>query len=92
MYWLSPFKYLLEGLLGSVTHNVRIQCEENELARFRAPPGQTCQTYAGPYVAQAGGYVQTLSGGLCGICQYATGDEFAASFNVHYRYIVSSSS
>ncbi|KAK5133859.1 hypothetical protein LTR08_007190 [Meristemomyces frigidus] len=87
MYWFTPFKYLLEGLLGSVVHGVSIQCDEKELARFRAPPGQTCQSYVGPYVAQAGGYVTTLDSGLCGFCQYANGDEFGASFNVYYRYI-----
>lgn len=29
----------------------------------------------------------TLEGGLCGFCQYANGDEFAASFNVYFRYV-----
>lgn len=85
MYWMSPFHYLLEGLLGLVTHNIPITCTESELARFAAPAGQTCESYAGPYAAQAGGYVTTLSGGLCGFCQYANGDEFAASFNVYYK-------
>ncbi|KAK4580023.1 ATP-binding cassette transporter snq2 [Recurvomyces mirabilis] len=87
MYWLSPFKYLLEGLLGLITHGQIVQCDESELAHFSAPAGQTCQSYAGPYVAQAGGYVTTLESGLCGICQYSNGDEFAASFNVYYRNV-----
>ena len=85
MYWLTPFKYLLEGLLGLVTHGQPVQCADSEMARFPAPPSQTCDSYAGPYIAQAGGYVTTMSDGLCGICQYANGDEFAASFNVYYR-------
>ncbi|KAK3113728.1 ATP-binding cassette transporter snq2 [Teratosphaeriaceae sp. CCFEE 6253] len=87
MYWLTPFKYLLEGLLSLITHGQPLQCDESELARFPAPPGQTCQSYAGPYVVQAGGYVTTLGDGLCGFCQFANGDEFAASFNVYYRYV-----
>ncbi|KAL2353475.1 ABC-2 type transporter-domain-containing protein [Cryomyces antarcticus] len=86
MYWLTPFKYLLEGMLGLIVHNVPVQCDASELASFAAPPGQTCQSYAGPYVAQAGGYVVTQANGLCGFCQYANGDEFAASFNVYYAY------
>ena len=85
MYWTTPFKYLLEGMLGLVTHNVPIMCDQSEMAQFRAPPGQTCQSYAGPYTQQAGGYVTTLDSGLCGFCQYANGDEFAASFNVYYQ-------
>lgn len=86
MYWLSPFKYLLEGLLALVTHGVPVECAENELAKFYPPPGLSCQAYAGPYIAEAGaGYVTELTGGLCGFCQYANGDEFAAGFNVYYE-------
>lgn len=87
MYWLTPFKYLLESMLAIVTHNIPVQCDTSEMARFRAPPGETCQSYAGPYTQQAGGYVTELGNGLCGFCQYANGDEFAASFNVYYRYL-----
>lgn len=85
MYWATPFKYLLESMLAIVTHDIPVVCEESEMARFRPPPDQTCQSYAGPYTRQAGGYVTNLGDGLCGICQYSSGDEFAASFNVYYR-------
>jgi ATP-binding cassette, subfamily G (WHITE), member 2, SNQ2 len=78
MYWISPFRWLLESMLGLVTHNVPIVCEPQEMAMFNAPPGQTCESYAGPYVQQAGGYVQTLADGMCGFCQYANGDEFVS--------------
>ena len=87
MYWLSPFHYLLEGMLALVTHGVPVRCEESELAKFSAPPGQNCSSYAGPYSEQAGGYVTTLSDGLCGFCQYRDGDQFAASFNVYYSHV-----
>ncbi|KAK3062436.1 hypothetical protein LTS18_004054, partial [Coniosporium uncinatum] len=87
MYHLSPFTYLLEGFLGLITHNQPVRCDASELALFPAPPGQSCDSYAGPYAAQAGGYVQTQPDGLCGFCQYSSGDQFAASFNVSYRNI-----
>jgi len=79
MYWLTPFHYLLEAMLGLVVHNVPVRCQENELARFPPPPGLTCQQYAGPYAQQAGGYVETLADGLCGFCQYANGDQFVST-------------
>ena len=85
MYWLTPFHYLLEGFLGVATHGRKVVCAESEFARFPPPPGQSCQQYAGPYIAQAGGYVQNGANGLCEFCQYATGDEFAAGFNVFYK-------
>ena len=84
MYWLTPFHYLLEGFLSVATHGRRVTWSSNEFARFPPPPGQTCQSYAGHYIAQAGGYVQDGIDGLCEFCQYATGDEFAASFNIYY--------
>lgn len=85
MYYLTPFTYLLEGFLGVVTHNQPVNCASNEFARFPPPPGQTCQSYAQPFIAQVGGYVQNGSNGLCEFCQYANGDEFAAGFNVFYH-------
>ncbi|KNG49730.1 abc drug exporter [Stemphylium lycopersici] len=87
MYWLTPFKYLLEGFLALLTQGQEIRCETNELAIFPPPPGQDCQTYAGQFAQQAGGYIETQPNGNCGFCQYATGEAFAASFNIFPRYI-----
>lgn len=87
MYWLSPFRYLLEGLLALVTHGLPIRCDPQELASFPAPPGQTCDSYAGPYAQQSQGYVITQPNGLCGFCQYRDGDAFTASFNVYWRFV-----
>ena len=87
MYFLSPFTYLLEGFLGVAVHNRPVICASNEFARFPPPPGQTCQSYAQSFIAQAGGYVQNGTNGLCEFCQYASGDEFARGFNVFYNNI-----
>lgn len=86
MYWLTPFHYLLEGTLGVITNSVPVECSEDEYAHFDAPPGMTCQEYAGPYAQQAGGYVTTARDGLCAFCQYANGNQFAAGLNIYYRY------
>jgi len=86
MYWLTPFHYLLEGFLGVAVHGRPVRCESREFARFAAPPGQTCASYTKSYIQQAGGYVQTASDGLCELCAYSTGDEWAASFNVYYSH------
>lgn len=87
MYWLTPFHYLLEAFLGVAIHDQPVRCDSGEFATFSAPPGQTCESYVGPYVAQAGGYVQTAADGMCQFCQYATGDEFGAGFSVYYSHI-----
>lgn len=87
MYKLSPFTYILEAMLGAIVHNEPVLCNEQEYARFPAPPGQTCQSYVQPFIDQAGGYVRTASDGLCEFCQFANGDQFARTFSVYYSNI-----
>ncbi|KAK5044842.1 hypothetical protein LTR84_010380 [Exophiala bonariae] len=87
MYKLSPFTYILEAMLGAIVHAEPVQCNEQEFARFPAPPGQTCQSYVQPFIDEAGGYVQTASDGLCEFCQFANGDQFARGFSVYYSNI-----
>ncbi|OCL11732.1 hypothetical protein AOQ84DRAFT_386625 [Glonium stellatum] len=87
MYWVTPFKYLLEGMLALIVDGVPIRCDSSELAIFDAPPGQSCQSYAGAYAQQGGGYVQTQADGSCGYCHYSNGNQFAAGFNVYPRHI-----
>lgn len=87
MYWLTPFKYLLEGFLALLLQGQEIRCDTSELAIFPPPPGQDCQSYAGQFAQQSGGYVEAQPDGTCGYCQFATGDAFAASFNVFPQYI-----
>jgi ABC-type multidrug transport system permease subunit len=89
MYWLTPFHYLMEAFLGATVHNEPVNCGKNEFARFTPPSGQTCAEYLRPYIAQAGGYVQTAvdGSGQCEFCQYANGDEFGRSFSVYYKNI-----
>ena len=87
MYYLTPFRYLLSGFLAVGVHGRPVICASTEFARFPPPPGQTCQSYTQSYIAKAGGYVQNGTNGLCEFCQYANGDEYAASFNVFYKDI-----
>jgi len=82
MYWLTPFHYLLEGLLGVVTHNVPVRCVEREEAHFSPPSGMTCQEYAGAYAQKAGGYVRDAANGLCAYCQYSDGDGFVSILEI----------
>jgi ABC-type multidrug transport system permease subunit len=79
MYWLTPFHYLLEGLVGVVTHNVPVRCVAREEAQFSPPSGMTCTEYAGSYAQKAGGSVRDAGNGMCSFCQYSTGDQFVSS-------------
>lgn len=86
MYYLTPFRYLLEGFLSVAVHGREVRCASNELARFAAPPGQTCQSYTEAFIQTAGGYVQDGADGLCEFCQYANGDQFV-SFHLSISFI-----
>lgn len=89
MYWLTPFHYILEAMLGMVIHNQPVECSSDEYARFSPPPGETCDSYAGTYVVEAGGYMRnaTDGSGMCEYCQFATGDQFGEQFNIYYSHI-----
>ncbi|KAE8372774.1 ABC-2 type transporter-domain-containing protein [Aspergillus bertholletiae] len=87
MYWLTPFHYLLEGFLGVITYNVPLRCVSREESQFSPPPGETCQSYAGSFARQAGGYVQDTGDGLCSYCPFSDGETFAIdNFNVYYSH------
>lgn len=77
MYWLTPFRYLLEGFLSALTHDIPVRCLPREMARFTPPNGTTCAEYAGRFAERAGGYVVNgTDGGYCGFCQARDGDQF----------------
>lgn len=84
MYYLTPFRYLLEGFLSVAVHGREVRCASNEFARFAAPPNQTCQSYTEAFIQTAGGYVQDGVDGLCEFCQYANGDQYV-SFHSRFR-------
>ncbi|PWN42438.1 putative SNQ2-ABC transporter [Ceraceosorus guamensis] len=73
---LSPFTYLLEGLLGNVLGPQLVRCAENEFNIVRPPTGQTCEAYLSPYFTRAFGYFEQRPDGDCQVCQYSRGEDF----------------
>jgi ATP-binding cassette, subfamily G (WHITE), member 2, PDR len=77
MIGLTPFYYLLEGMLATVVHKQPVVCTPTEFATFVPPAGQTCEQWAGLYVRQNGGYIQDPTNtSLCQYCSYANGDQY----------------
>jgi ATP-binding cassette subfamily G (WHITE) protein 2 (SNQ2) len=81
MYWLTPFKYLLESFLGVIVHNQPVRCIAREEAMFSSPPGMSCQQYASAFIQKVGGYVEDGGNGMCAFCQFSNGDQFVSSFS-----------
>ncbi|KAI9009602.1 ABC-2 type transporter-domain-containing protein [Gaertneriomyces semiglobifer] len=80
-YHSDAYRYLLEGFVTNVLHDVKVVCNSEDLIRFRPPPGQTCGEYLTPFLQYASGYVADPSAtDMCGYCQYKNGDEYYAVF------------
>jgi len=76
---LTPFHYLLEGIVSAVVHDQPVICTETEFARIVPPRGETCQQWIGPYINQMGGYLQDpLNTTLCEFCRFANGDQYVS--------------
>ncbi|KAH6646514.1 ABC-2 type transporter-domain-containing protein [Truncatella angustata] len=83
MYWVNPSTYWIGGMLAATLDGVPVRCAESETARFDAPPGQTCQAYAGAFAESAGGYLlnpDAISG--CMYCPYSVGNQYLSTLNI----------
>ncbi|KAF8069190.1 pleiotropic drug resistance ABC transporter [Lyophyllum atratum] len=88
MYHVSPYTYLIEGLLGQALGLKPITCSPVELVTLIPPSGQTCQSYLQTYIQNFGGYVTNPSStSSCDFCAFATTDQFLGlSFNIFYSH------
>lgn len=91
MYHLTPFTYLIEGLVVNVLHGLPIVCTDIEVNTFTAPATQTCDAYMAPFFANGGngyltGSTSTAAGGNCVYCRYATGDQYFETLGMKYDH------
>ncbi|KAG5650931.1 hypothetical protein H0H81_010506 [Sphagnurus paluster] len=88
MYRLSPYTYLIEGLLGQAIGNQEIQCSPVEFVNLEPPSGQTCGQYLDAWISRAGGYVTNPdASSSCQFCSVRLTDQFLAqNFNIFYAH------
>ncbi|PPR00573.1 hypothetical protein CVT24_005458 [Panaeolus cyanescens] len=86
MYRLSPYTYLIEGLLGQALGRKEINCAPVEFATLEPPAGLTCNEYMSNYMSFAGGYLTNPDAtSACQFCSVRTSDEFLGlAFNIYY--------
>lgn len=85
MYRVSPFTYLVSGIMSTALHNVPVVCSSIEFLRFDPINGQTCGAYMSDYIKTAGGYIvdpDATSG--CAFCPLANTDAFLKLVNSDY--------
>jgi ABC-type multidrug transport system permease subunit len=85
MYYISPFTYIVSGMLSTAVANTNVVCAANEILHFAPPQGMTCMEYVGPYMAQAGGYlVDQNSTTECQFCAVSETNTFLKGARVYY--------
>jgi ATP-binding cassette subfamily G (WHITE) protein 2 (PDR) len=85
MYRISPFTYLVSGVMSTGIANAQVVCADIEYLHFNPPAGQTCGQYLDPYINATGGYY--LDGNATSDCSFCTLDstnQFLAQINVFY--------
>lgn len=70
MYRVSPFTYIVDGLLAVGLANTDVTCANNEYLKFNPPAGATCAAYMTNYIEETGGYL--LNPGAMTDCSYCT--------------------
>lgn len=89
MYHLTPFTYLIAGLVANLVYGNPVVCQAGEAQTFFAPAAQTCTEYMAPFFASGGfGYLtnasSTAAGGSCQFCRFSTGEQFLIGLNMFY--------
>ncbi|KAK0921097.1 Multidrug resistance protein [Friedmanniomyces endolithicus] len=88
MYRVSPFTYLVEGMLSVGVANTQVACAANEFVTFRPPAGQTCSAYMQQYISAAGGYLQDPSAtSECNYCTYSDTNVFLRAVSANYAHV-----
>lgn len=81
MYRISPFTYLIEGMLSTAVSGTTVVCAANEYLQFSPPSSTTCGEYMRPYINTIGGYLEESSIDSttnCSFCQIRYTDQFLA--------------
>lgn len=85
MYRVSPFTYLVQGMLGVAVAHTEVVCAQTELLTFDPPSGQTCGAYMTTYITTYGGYlVDSTANANCEFCSIQSTDVFLSTFGISY--------
>ncbi|RKP00957.1 hypothetical protein CXG81DRAFT_1071, partial [Caulochytrium protostelioides] len=81
VWYANPLSQAVQAIIPREFGGQEVYCETAKLVPVQPPTGQSCDAYFQPFFSSGGaGYVETLSDGNCGYCQYRTGDEYLKQF------------
>lgn len=80
MYRLSPFTYLVSGMLSTALSGAEVTCSSIEVLTINPPDKQTCADYLNAFALQTGGYIENPDAtSACSYCSMRYTDTFLAS-------------
>ncbi|KAL6229268.1 hypothetical protein BDW75DRAFT_249912 [Aspergillus navahoensis] len=85
MYRVSPFTYLVSGMLSTAVSGTDVTCSTDEILTFNAPGSQTCYEYLNAYAERTGGSILNPNAtSSCSYCSMKTTDTFLAQVDSYY--------
>ena len=85
MYRVSPFTYLIDGMLSTGLANTNVVCSSIEYVRFNPPAPNTCIEYMSPYIDVYGGYLTNNdSTANCEFCTVSKTNTYLAAVSSSY--------
>ncbi|KAL6890684.1 ABC-2 type transporter domain-containing protein [Trichoderma evansii] len=85
MYRVSPFSYLVNGMLSVGVANTVVNCADNEFVRIQPPSGETCGKYLATFVNATGGnLINPDSTTECVYCSISETNTYLAGIGSHY--------
>jgi ABC-type multidrug transport system permease subunit len=87
MYRVSPFTYLVSGMLSVGISNTNVTCADNEYLRFD-PVNGTCGEYMESYMSNMGGYLEDeMATSNCSFCPIRETNVFLSGVSSSYSDI-----
>lgn len=79
MYRVSPFTYLVSGMLSTALSGTSVSCSSIETLVFDPPSNQTCFEYLNAYAVATKGYIENPEAtSSCSYCTMSNTDTFLA--------------
>lgn len=85
MYRVSPFTYMVSGMLSTAVANTAVVCNANEIVQFAPTNGSTCGEYMAAHIGDYGGYLlDTSATSMCDFCYVSDTNMFLKSVSSDY--------
>lgn len=85
MYRVSPFTYLVSGMLTTGLANTNVTCSDTEYVHFNPTANKTCREYLQPYIDRTGGYVNNpMATSQCEFCTVQKTNDYLTQLSTNY--------